>query len=100
MRQSVYIIIKGFEECKANAKLTWRLLNEVLNNKKSKSRLLTFFNVNNRQISDPVQIANHSCEHFSNIGPNLPKSIPTSSLSNRLFLSGNIVNFLLFKAYN
>ena len=77
-------------------KSTWRLLNEVFNNKKSKNRLSTSFKVDNMEISDPVQIANHFCEYFSDIVPNLAKSIPPSYLSHRLFLSGNIVNSLSF----
>ena len=57
----------------------------------------TSFKVDDREISDPVQIANHFCEYFSNIVPNLVKSIPPSSLSHRLFLSGIIINSLLLK---
>ena len=43
---------KKLEECKSNMKSTWRLLNEVLNNKKSKSYLQTTFNNDNREIID------------------------------------------------
>ena len=84
---------KKLEECKSNMKSTWRLLNEVLiNNKKSKSYLQTTFNNDNREISDPIEIADHFCEYFTNIGPNLASSIPPSSCSYRSFLSGTYMN--------
>ena len=44
-----------FEECKANMKSTWGLLSEVLNSKKSKSRLSTsFISVNISLILDQI----------------------------------------------
>ena len=52
-------------------KSTWTILNEVINNKKSKSNLPTTFNVDDKEISDPTQIADHFCAYFTNIGPNL-----------------------------
>ena len=54
------------------AKNTWKILNEVINWKKEPS---DFF-VNNRNISNPREIANHFCEYFTNIGPNLSTAHP------------------------
>ena len=88
---------KKLEECKSNMKSTWRLLNEVLNNKKSKSYLQTTFNNDNREISDPIEIADHFCEYFTNIGPNLESSIPPSSRSCRSFLSGTYMNSIFLR---
>ena len=39
----------------------------------------TDFIVNNRNISNPVGIADHFCEYFTNIGPNLSNNIDNSS---------------------
>ena len=48
-------------------KSTLSILNEVINNKKSKSNLTTTFNVDDKEISDPTQIADHFCVYFTNI---------------------------------
>ena len=48
-------------------KSTLSILNEVINNKKSKSILTTTFNVDDKEISDPTQIADHFCVNFTNI---------------------------------
>ena len=88
---------KKLEECKSNMKSTWKLLNEVLNNKKSKSYLQSTFNNDNREISDPIEIADHFCEYFTNIRPNLASSIPPSSRSYRSFLSGTYMNSIFLR---
>ena len=46
------------------------------------------FIIDNKEITDPMEIANHFCEFFTNIGPNLAKKIPSSTSSFRSFLSG------------
>ena len=48
-------------------KSTLSILNEVINNKKSKSILTTTFNVDDKEISDPTQIADNFCVNFTNI---------------------------------
>ena len=58
---------KKLEECKSNMRSTWIVLNEVFNNKKSKSNLQTTFNVDDKEISDPTQIADNFCVNFTNI---------------------------------
>ena len=45
---------KKFEECKSNMKSTWRLLNEVFNKRNS---VQSFF-IDNKEITDPMEIAN------------------------------------------
>jgi hypothetical protein len=47
------------------------------------------FNLNDTDISDPVEIANHFCDYFNNIGYNLAKKIPDAlNISHRTHLSG------------
>ena len=75
-------------------KSTWTILNEVINNKKSKSNLPLTFNVDDKEMSDPTQIADHFCAYFTNIGHNLAKSIPPCLTSHRSFLSGAFMNSL------
>ena len=41
---------------------------------------------------NPFHIANRLCEYFTNIGPNLAKSIPASDKSHRSFLNGGFIN--------
>ena len=50
------------------------------------------FIIDNKEITDPMEIANHFCEFFTNIGPNLAKMIPSSTSSFRSFLSGSFIN--------
>ena len=87
--QSTYYV-KKLDSVKSNIKSTWRVLNEVINKKRSKSRLPSSFKTSeNVEISDPTEIANKFSNFFSNIGPTLAKKItPTSSVSHRQFLSG------------
>ena len=74
---------------KSDMKSTWKVLNEVINKKKSKPTISPLFktNDNDNEISDPILIANKFCNYFTNIGPNLAKKIKPSQ-SHRLFLSG------------
>ena len=67
---------------------TWRLLNEVLNCKKSRPKPNPVFKVGDQETADPKEIANRFCHYFSNIGPNLAKRIQ-SATSHKDFLSGN-----------
>ena len=50
------------------------------------------FKSNEEEIFNPTQIANRFCEYFTNIGPNLAKSIPASDKSHRSFLNGGFIN--------
>ena len=68
-------------------KSTWRLLNEIINKRKSRNSVQSSFVIDNKEITDPMEIANHSCEFFTNIGPNLAKMIPSSTSSFRSFIN-------------
>ena len=60
-------------ELKGNLRLTWKLINEIINKKKSRSELPSNFLKEDNLISDPLEIANYFNEYFVNIGPNLAK---------------------------
>ena len=72
-----------------NVKKTWDVIKEVIGSTKSSShtfpkRLI----VNNVEISDKKQIAEHLNKYFVNVGPNLATSIPRSNKQIESFLSG------------
>ena len=50
------------------------------------------FKSNEEEIFNPTHKANRFCEYFTNIGPNLAKSIPASDKSHRSFLNGGFIN--------
>ena len=81
---------KNIEEAKSNIKSTWRILNEVLNNKSKKQNLPSLFRSGNEELSDPIKIAEQFCNYFSNIGPNLASNIPASEKPYRSYLYGNL----------
>ena len=90
---------KKLYEYKSNAKSTWKLLNHLINKKKSKCKLPSFFKSNEEEIFNPTHIANRFCEYFTNIGPDLAKSVPASDKSHRSFLDGSFINsFFLHSA--
>lgn len=88
---------KQIEYAKSNAKNTWKILNEVINRKKRTTKLPSTIFTDNHEISNPVEIANRFCDYFTNIGPNLAKKIPASTLSFRSFLSRNFPNSIFLE---
>ena len=79
-----------FENARNDLKTTWKLLNEVINKRKSKSSLPTSFKSEGRTLTDPIEIADRFCKYFTNIGPNVAKSIPKVNPSFRSYLGDNI----------
>lgn len=67
---------------------TCRLLDEVVTRKNLKSRRNSAFRVDDKEISDPVEIANRFCLFFSNFGPNQAKRVKLH-ISHRFFFSGD-----------
>ena len=88
---------KKIENAKSHMKSTWRVLNEIMNRKTQKNRLPSTFKTDNREISNPKEIANRFCsEYFTNTGPNLAKNIPALANSHQSYLKGNFVESLFF----
>ena len=56
---------KKLQDVKSNTHATWKILNEVLNRKKSKPRVNTVFRSDNQEISDPIEVANRFSSYFS-----------------------------------
>ena len=78
---------RKFDSAKNDLKLTWKLLKEVINKRKSKSPLPSSFKAEGRSITDPTEIATRFCKYFTNIGPRLASAIPAVSPTFRLFIS-------------
>ena len=88
---------RKFDSAKNDLKLTWKLLKEVTNKRKSKSPLPSSFKAEGRSIRDPTEVANRFCKYFTNIGPRLASAIPAVSPTFRSFLSGNSNTALTLK---
>ena len=73
-----------FENARDDPKTTWKLLNEVINKRKSRSSLHTSFKSDGTALTDPMEIADKLFKYFTNIGPNLARLIPSM---NPCFLS-------------
>ena len=87
---------KKLQDVKSNTHATWKILNEVLNRKKSKPQVNTVFRSDNLEISDPVEVANRFSSYFSSIGPNLARKIQSPSCSHKDFLSGAFRESIFF----
>ena len=87
---------KKLQDVKSNTHSTWKILNEVLNRKKSKPQVNTVFRSDNLEISDPIEVANRFSSYFSSIGPNLARKIQSPSCSHKDFLSGAFRESIFF----
>ena len=76
----------------------WKLLNDLINKKKSKCKLPSFFKSNEEEIFNPTHIANRFWEYFTTIGPDLAKSIPSSDKSHPSFLDGGFINLFFLQS--
>ena len=83
---------KRLESVKSNIKATWRILNEVMNKKRSQSKFPSLFKIDSTEISNPMEIADTFCNYFSNIGPNLANKIQATPNSHLKFLKGHFPN--------
>ncbi len=81
---------KLFVKYKANLKMTWNTLNEILK-RKNKKVISHKMKVNGKQTSDAKEIADIFNNYFTNIGPNLAKQITSDcNLNYTNFLKQNI----------
>ena len=75
-----------FESAKNDLRTTWKLLNEVIIKRKSKSPLPSSFASEGKTITDPVEIADKFCKFFTNIGSYLARAIRSVNSSFSSFL--------------
>ena len=65
---------KELDSVKGDSKLTWRIINDVINKKKDHIKAETI-NVNGIEITSPKEISNEFNSYFVNIGPKLGSQI-------------------------
>jgi hypothetical protein len=70
-----------FGRAKDDLKSTWKLINELINKRKSKPDMPSTFKIDDNSVTDPVIIAEKFCQYFSSIGPTLAKKIPPVNYS-------------------
>ena len=88
---------KKLNNVQSNARATWNLFNEILNRSKRNSNRFSTFEANDREITDPVEIADTFCSYFLSIGPNLVRGIQSStSASHSTFLNGSFTQLIFF----
>ena len=83
------------EENKSNLQNSWRILEEVINKKKSTSTCSKFL-VNGKYITDKNAIADGFNSFFVNIGPNLASKIPESTTPCTKFIRGDRLSQSIF----
>lgn len=71
---------KSFKSYAKNMRKTWQTIREVMNTKKSKNEIPSFFRENGSIISDISDITNGFNKKISGIGPELANAIPTSDI--------------------
>ena len=79
------------EENKNNMKKSWSILKEVINKKKSVSSSSRFI-INDKVISEKLEISNGFNNFFVNIGPSLASKIPKDNRHPMVFMRNRIVN--------
>ena len=84
------------QESKNNLTKTWNIIKSVINNKRTMSKCSKFVN-NNITMSDDLEIANHFDNYFANIGPNLAKVIPDTTITHNEFLKDSCNNSIFLQ---
>ena len=79
-----------FVRARNNIKDTWKLINEVINNKNTKRVLTSQFKIDEKVVSDPKELADKFCKYFNNIGISLANKIPSTDKSFRISLETSI----------
>ena len=74
-----------FEQCKNDTKKTWNLINSVLKPGRKKSSIRKLL-VNNKLITNPLDIADAFNSHFSSIGNKLKSALPSTNSNFRDYL--------------
>ena len=64
-----------FESAKNDLRTTWKLLNEVINKRKSRAPFPSSLESEGKTVTDPEEIADKFCKYFTNIGPSLAGAI-------------------------
>lgn len=80
---------------KSDLKATWKIINELLNNKRKHSKLPTVFQENGTPIENPIDISDKFNKFFVNVGPNLAKSFDKNSKDFYKHLKGDYTQSMI-----
>ena len=76
------------EEANGNGKAIWKILNNLMKSKKSKSTYISKLKVDGREITDQNKIADSLNNFFSNIGKSLSEELPHTDADPLLYMRG------------
>jgi len=71
---------------KSNLKRTWQIMKDIINKNKVMSSPPEYFDINGERVIDKNKIVNGFNQFYVNIGPNLSKSQPPSSINATSYL--------------
>ena len=70
---------KLFEEYKNDVRKTFKVINKIIGKTNNKSTIAQTFKLNNKNLTNPQDIADQFCNFFTNIGPKYANDIPAST---------------------
>ena len=70
---------KLFEEYKNYVRKTFKVINKIIGKTNNKSTIAQTFKLNNKNLTNPQDIADQFCNFFTNIGPKYANDIPAST---------------------
>ena len=86
-----------FSKHSDNIKKSWQTINQILNRDRKSNQFPTHIKIDNTNISDRKQIADHFNNYFACVGENLAEDIPTSKHSFDKYLHNRILTSFSFK---
>ena len=86
-----------FASAKNDLKETWKLINEVIYERKCRPPFPSSLRSDGSVITDPAEIANGFCNYFTNVRPKLTAKIPPRNTSFNSFLNDQAYESLVFK---
>ena len=78
-----------FKEHSSNTRLTWKVINQLLNKQITTSRLPSEFSEGDKTYDDPYDISCGLNNFFAQVGPSLAKNIKSSSDNPLDYIQGN-----------
>ena len=76
-----------FYRSRTDPKVTWKLINELLLNNKSKTINISEILIDNNKCKEPGKISNEFCSYFTDIGPKLAENISKSKNNYMFYLN-------------
>jgi hypothetical protein len=84
-------------EYRSNLRKSWKIINEVINRKKRKNIKNEYLKINGLRSADPVKIANHFNDYFTDIGHNLDLKLKTTLTDPLTLIRNKQINCIYLK---